>query len=59
MNLSTKQKQTHIQGEEICSWQGGGDWGRDGVRVGISRYKLLYMEGISKILLYNTENYIL
>ena len=32
--------------------------GRMESEVGVSRCKPLYMEGINKILLYNTENYI-
>ena len=32
INLSTKQKQTHEHREQTCGCQGGGDWGRDGVR---------------------------
>ena len=31
MNLSTKQKQTHRQGEQPCVCQGGEGWERDGV----------------------------
>ena len=47
MNLSTKQKQTHRQGEQTCDCQGGR---RGGVEweVGVGRCKLLYVEGINK-----------
>ena len=32
MNIVTKQKQTHRQGEQTCGCEGGdGDWGWDGV----------------------------
>ena len=54
INLSTKQKQTHRYGEQTCGCQGGRmDW-----EFGISRYKLLYIEWINKVLLYSTGNYI-
>ena len=57
MNLSTKQKQTHRHREQTCGCQGGGgvgDW-----ELGISRYKLVYIEWINnKVLLYSTGNYI-
>ena len=33
MNLSAKQKQTHRHREQTCGCQGGGGWGRDGLRV--------------------------
>ena len=56
MNLSTEQKQTHSHGEQTCGCQGGGggkgmDW-----EFGVSRCKLLHLEGIiSEVLLYSTE----
>ena len=33
MNLSTKQEQTHTHREQICGYQGGGGWGRNGLGV--------------------------
>ena len=49
--LSTKQKQT------CCQWEDG--WGKDGVGVGLSRCKLLYIEPINnRVLLHRTGNYI-
>ena len=58
MNLSIEQKQFHRHGEQICGCQreGGGigmDW-----EFGVSRYKLLHLEWINKVLLYSTGNYI-
>ena len=47
INLSTKQKQTHRYAEQTCGCQVGKmDW-----ESGISRYKLLYIEWINKVLL--------
>ena len=59
MNLSTKQKQTHRQGEQTCDFQGeregsGMDW-----EFGVSRCKLFHLEWISnEVLLHSTGNYI-
>ena len=57
MNLSMKQKQTHIHREQThgCRWGGGG--GRIEWEFVVSRYKLLYMEWINKVLLHSTGNY--
>ena len=55
MNLSMKQKQTHRHKEWTCGYQGEGE-SRE--KFGISRCKLLYIEWINKVLLYNTGNYI-
>ena len=38
--------------------KGEADGGRIDWEVGVSRYKLLYIELINKILLYSTESYI-
>ena len=60
MNLSMKQKQDHGHREQIGGVAKGEGLGR-GMEweVGVSRYKLLYIEWInSKVLLYSTENYI-
>ena len=57
MNLPTKKKQTHGQGEQTYGCQGGRsgmDW-----EFGVSRYKVLHLKWISnEILLYSTGNYI-
>ena len=47
MNLSTKQKQTHIHREQTCGCQGeeGRKW--DGQGFGVGRCKLLHLEWIS------------
>ena len=59
MNLSTKQKQTHIHREQTCGCQGGGGWRGMDWEFGVSRCKSLYTEGINhKVLLYSTGNYI-
>ena len=51
MNLSMKQKQTHRHREQTCGGQGGGGWGDAvGGWGGVSRYKLLYMEWINRVL---------
>ena len=57
MNISTKQKQTHRQITDLWLPRG---WGRGGIdwEFGVSRYKLLYIEWINKVLLYSTGNYI-
>ena len=45
--------------EQTCGCQGGRGWGRDGLGVGISRCKVLYIGWINhKVLLYNTGHYI-
>ena len=57
MNLSTKQKQTHILREQACGCQGGG--GGMNWEFGVSRCKLVYIGWINnKVLLYSTGNYI-
>ena len=54
MNLPMKQKQTHGQGEPTCGCQGKGGGGGVEWEIGVSRYKLLYTEGINnKVLLYS------
>ena len=56
INLSTKQKQIHRHGEQICGCQGLG-WGMDW-EFGGSRYKLLHLEWKdNKVLLYRTWNF--
>ena len=58
MNLSTKQKQTHIENKLTVAKAEGGGGGMDW-EFGISRCKLLYIEWINnKVLLYSTGNYI-
>ena len=47
MNLSIKQKQTHIHREQICGGQGREGGGRMDWEFGISRGKLLYTEWIN------------
>ena len=45
--------------EQTSGCQGGRGWGRDGLGVGISRCKVLYIGWINhKVLLYNTGHYI-
>ena len=59
MNISMKQKQTHRHREQMCGCQGEGGWQREGLGVGISRRKLVYVGWIyDKVLLYDTGNYI-
>ena len=59
MNLFMKQKQTHRHREQTCSNGEEGDGEGMEWEFGISRCKLLYIEWInSKVLLYNTRNYI-
>ena len=59
MNISMKQKQTHRHREQMCGCQGEGGWQREGLGVGISRRKLVYIGWINyKVLLYITGNYI-
>ena len=56
MNLSTKQKQTHRQREQICDCQGGGEGSGMDWKFGVGRCKLLHLEWISsEVLLYITE----
>ena len=58
MHLSTEQKQTERHGEQQTC---GGRGGRNGIHraFGVSRYKLLHLEWISKeVLLYSTGNHI-
>ena len=58
INVSTKQKQTHIHREQTCGCQGGKGWERKDWEFGISRCKLEYIGWINnKILLYSTGNY--
>ena len=59
MNLSTRQKQAHGHREQICGCQGGG--GGEGMEwdVGVTSYKLLYIEWINNQgLLHSIGNYI-
>ena len=58
VNLSVKQKQAHGYGEQTCGYQGGDSWGGLEWEIGVSRYKLLYIEWINKVLPYNTREYI-
>ena len=55
MNPSTELKQTHRHGEQICGCQG--EEGGNGMNwdLGVSRCKLLHLDGV---LLYVTGNYI-
>ena len=55
MNIS----QTHEHGEQTCGWQGG-EKSEEGIdwELGISRFKLLYIGWVNKVLLYSTGNYI-
>ena len=48
MNPSMKQKQTQGHREQMCDCQGEGRSGREGLELGISRCKLLYIEWIGK-----------
>ena len=50
INLSTKQKRTHGHREQACGAQGGGRE-LDGLGIGISRFKLLHLELVNKVLL--------
>ena len=40
-HLSMQQKQTHRHREEIFGCQGGGEWEREGLELGISKSKLV------------------
>ena len=58
MNLSTKQKQTHIENRLVVA-KGEGGRRRKNWKSRISRCKLLYIGWINnKVLLYSTGNYI-
>ena len=55
MNLYLKQIQTHRQGEHTCGCGGRGVGRGMERKVGVSRCKLSYMEGINnKVLRYST-----
>ena len=55
MNLSTKH--AHRQRDQTCGCQGGlGGGGRVDWQFGVGRYKLLHLEWINKVLLFNTGN---
>ena len=57
MNLSTKQKQTHRHRKQTCGCQGGGGGSGMNWEFGVSRCKLLHLEGISnEVLRYSTGN---
>ena len=57
--LNTYQTETDSQTENrLVVAKGEADGGRIDWEVGVSRYKLLYVELINKILLYSTESYI-
>ena len=47
INLSTKQKQTHRHTEQTCGYQWGEEIKRDGLKVGVGRYKLVHTEWIN------------
>ena len=57
MNLSKEKKQTYRNREYTCGCQGEGGWGKEGLELGISRCKLLYIGWINKVLLCSTGNY--
>ena len=40
-HLSMQQKQTHRHREEIFGCQGGGEWEKEGLELGISKSKLV------------------
>ena len=59
MNLSMKQKQNHGHRKQTGVAKGEGVGERMKWEAGVSRCKLLYIEGInSKVQLYRTDNYI-
>ena len=59
INVSTKQKQTHIHREQTCGCRGGKGWEGKDWEFGISRCKLFYIDGVNnKVPLYSTGNYI-
>ena len=51
MNLFTEQKQTHGLGEQTHGCQGGGGGSGMDWELGVSRRKLLHLEGISSAVL--------
>ena len=53
MNLSTKQRDSDIENKLVVAKVEG-----KGGSIAISRYKLLYIEWINKVLLFSTGNYI-
>ena len=57
MTLSKEQKQNYRNREQVYGCQGEGGWGKEGLELGISRCKLLYIGRINKVLLYSTGNY--
>ena len=58
MNLPMKQKQTHRHREQTCGCQGGVGRGKDGPRVWEYQMQTIYIEGMNKVLLQSTGNYI-
>ena len=54
MNISMKQKLTHVHRGQTCGRQGGG-CGEDWV-FGISRCKLMYIGGINMVLLHSSRS---
>ena len=59
MDISNKQKQIRRYIEQICGFQEGGWWRREGLEFEISRCKLVYIEWINnKVLLCSTGSYI-
>ena len=60
VNLTTKKKQTHRHREQMCGCQEGGEVSRIDCEFGVSRCKLLHLEGISnEVLLYSMGKYII
>ena len=58
MNLSMKLERLTDKENMLVVAKGGRGWGGVEWEVGVSRYKLLYIEGENnKILLYNTKHY--
>ena len=59
MDLSTKHKQTHRHGEQVCDCPAGGGGSEEDGESGVGRCKLLHLEWISNdVLPYSTGNYI-
>ena len=58
MSLFTKQKQTQTSKTNLWLPKGKAGSGSINWEFGISRYKLLYVKYINKVLLYSTGNYI-
>ena len=54
LNLSTQQKTDSKIQYQTCGWQGGEGGGGIEREFGISRCKLLHVEGINKVLLCGT-----